>query len=459
MRSQSRLILPVLAAALIVFLADCSSGGKKRITIPGTGTGTGGGTISDPTGGFADNASYLRDVYVSIAGNDSTGNGSAVNPYYTLTKAFSVSLPGDKIIMSAGVHGGGIHYVDLKGTANSPIMITGDPAGGTVIDGGTNCMQLSDAEYVVIQDIEMRNASGNGLNIDDAGSFDTPTHHLVLRRLYIHDIGSDGNQDGLKLSGLDNFLIDDCEITRCGGNMSGSLIDMVGCHHGLIRGNNLHDGSGNAVQAKGATEDIYIWRNRFESAGARALNLGGSTGLAYFRPQGADYEARDLTVIANVFISCEAPICYVGCDGALVANNTFYLPNHWVIRILQETVTGFIPCRNGQFINNIIMFNEGDLSTYCNVGSDTAPDTFTFSHNLWYAIDNPAFSGPTLPVAETDSLYQQDPGFADAGAGNFHIGPGSPAAAAGKNINDVKLDYDEAEYASPPSLGAFEVTN
>ncbi|TET37264.1 MAG: hypothetical protein E3J72_06380 [Planctomycetota bacterium] len=457
MRIHFRLCVALLAAVLPALIAGCSSGGKKRTFIPPAGTST--GFTWDPTGGFADNATYLREVYVALAGNDSTGNGSQANPYFSLTKALTVAVPGDKVILSAEVHSGGIYRQDVKGTAGAPIMITGDPGGGTVIDGGTNCIQLSDAEYVVIQDIEMRNATGNGLNIDDGGTFDTPAHHIVFRRLFIHDIGSDGNQDGMKLSGLDYFLIDNCEIARCGGNMSGSLIDMVGCHHGQIRGNNLHEGSGNAVQAKGATEDIYIWRNRFEAAGARALNLGGSTGLAYFRPQGADYEARNLTVVANVFISCEAPICYVGCDGALVANNTIYLPNHWVIRILQETVTGFIPCRNGKFINNIIVFNNADLSTYCNVGPDTAPDTFTFSNNLWFSLDSPGFTGPTLPVAETDSIYQQDPGFANAGAGDFHIGSGSPAAGAGITLSDVKYDFDQAVYASPPSLGAFEVTN
>ncbi|MHC4661177.1 MAG: right-handed parallel beta-helix repeat-containing protein [Planctomycetota bacterium] len=455
MRNHIRLCVPVAALLLLAFFPSCKSGGGHKYTIPGIITGS----VEDPTGGFADSGTYLRDVHVSLSGSDSSGDGSQTNPYASLNKALSVAISGDKIILAAEVHGGGTYRLDVKGTFANPIMITGDPAGGTVIDGGTNCMQLGDAEYVVIQDIEMRNATGNGLNMDDGGSFDTPAHHIVLRRLYVHNIGGDGNQDGIKLSGLEYFLIDDCEIAFCGGAMSGSLIDMVGCHHGQIQSCNFHDGSGNAIQAKGATEDIYIWRNRFESAGARALNLGGSTGAEYFRPQGANYEARNLNAVANVFVSCEAPICFVGCDGALVANNTIYLPNHWVLRILQESVTGYIPCRNGRFLNNIIVFNEADLSTYCNVGPDTAPDTFTFSNNLWHCLDNPGFTGPTLPVTETDSIYQQDPDFADPLANDFHITSSSPAAGKGVLTAGVQFDCDYVQYESPPSIGAFEVTN
>jgi hypothetical protein len=273
----------------------------------------------------------------------------------------------------------------------------------------------------------------------------------------VHDIGGSGNQDGIKLSGVDYFLIKGCEISYCGGGASGSGIDMVGCHHGAIRASYFHHGSGNSIQGKGGTEDILIWQNLFYDGGERALNLGGSTGAEYFRPQGADYEARNLRAVVNIFVSCNAPICFVGCDGALAANNTIYLPQTWVARILQESVAGFIPCRNGRFINNIIVFNEGDLSTYVNVGPDTAPDTFTFANNLWHCLDNPSFSGPSLPVAETAGIYQQDPLFADAGAWDFHLGSLSPARGKGQRLYEVPADYDGIPYAYPPTLGAFEI--
>jgi hypothetical protein len=443
-----KLLITLLVLSTAVF-AGCKEKEKDIIIPPPT---------TDPTGGFADTGTILDTVYVSTTGSP-TGDGSAGDPYDTLNAALAVAQPGDMILLAAGTYAGGAFKANLKGNYVNPIVIAGDPGGGTIISGGTNAFQLSDPEYVVIQDLEITGQSGNGINIDDGGigSYATPAHHIVIRNVYVHDIGGGGNQDGIKLSGVDYFLIEISEISYCGGGTSGSGIDMVGCHHGVIRANYLHHGSGNSIQGKGGTEGILIWQNFFFEGGERALNLGGSTGADYFRPQGADYEARNLRALVNIFVSCNAPISYVGCDGALAANNTIYLPQTWVARILQESVTGFILCRNGRFINNIIVFNQGDLSTYVNVGPDTAPDTFTFANNLWHCLDNPGFTGPSLPVTETGGIYQQDPLFANPGGNDFHLGSLSPARGKGQRLWEVPADYDGIPYSWPPTLGVYEI--
>jgi hypothetical protein len=252
MPMKTRILPAAGMAAALAFFAGCD----------GSGPASPAGLTTDASGGFADAGTYLRQVQVADDGE--------------LSAAFSDVRPGDMIELAAATFSGGIYRVNVKGTEANPIMIAGDPAGGTVVSGGGNCMQLQDPEYVVIQDIEFRGASSNGLNIDDAGTYDTPAHHVVLRRLKVLDIGSDGNQDGVKLSGVDHFLIEDCEIGRCAdGGTSGSGIDMVGCHHGTIRGNYIHETGGNGIQGKGATEDVLIWRNRFFAAGERGLKLGG----------------------------------------------------------------------------------------------------------------------------------------------------------------------------------------
>lgn len=413
-------------------------------------------SVTDYTGDFADTGTYLDTLHVSTSGSPS-GDGSSGNPFDTLDAALAVAQAGDVILLAPGTYTGGAFRSELKGNAFNPIMIAGDPAGGTVISGGTlNGFQLSDPEYVVIQDLTIENVPYNGINIDDASTFATPAHHIVIRRVTISNIGTGGNQDGIKMSGVDYFMVENCDISYCGGSLQGSLIDMVGCHHGTIRANYLHDASGNAVQAKGGSEDVLIWQNRFYDAGERALNLGGSTGAEYFRPQGANYEARNLRALVNVFDYCKAPASFVGCDGALFANNTIYRPRTWVARILQESVTGYIPCRYGRFINNIVAFNELELSTHVNVGPDTAPETFTFANNLWYCIDNAGFTGPTLPVTETGGVYQQDPLFVNAVSGNFHIEAGSPAAGKGQALYEVPCDYDGSKYGFPPAIGAYK---
>ena len=178
-------------------------------------------------------------------------------------------------------------------------------------------MHLTDPAYVELHDLVISKARGNGLNIDDGGSYDTPAHHVVLRRLVVRDVGSDGNHDGLKLSGLDDFTVEECTVERWGKR--GSAIDMVGCHQGFLRGCTIREGdatNANGVQAKGGSRDISILQCRFENAGGRGVNLGGSTGLPYFRPKPQGYEAKDITVEDCTFLGSMAPIAFVGVDGA-----------------------------------------------------------------------------------------------------------------------------------------------
>ena len=52
-----------------------------------------------------------------------------------------------------------------------------------------------------------------------------------------------------KLSGLDDYWVLDSRFARCGGGNSGSGIDHVGCHHGVVAGNVFDTMSGNGVQA------------------------------------------------------------------------------------------------------------------------------------------------------------------------------------------------------------------
>ena len=79
---------------------------------------------------------------------------------------------------------------------------------------------------------------------------------------------------------------------------------------------------GNGVQTKGGSRNVIIRRNRFESAGARGVNVGGSTGLEFFRPAltaGAEHwEAKEIRVEGNTFLGCTAPVAFVGADAAVV---------------------------------------------------------------------------------------------------------------------------------------------
>ncbi len=411
-----------------------------------------------------------REIHVALTGNDSTGDGTAAHPYRTLSHAASQATPGTAIRIHSGTYTSSSYLNDLTGTAAAPIWI-GGISGETrpIISGPSEALHLTRVRYLIVHDLEVTNTTDNGINCDDGGDYAdaTATQHVIFRNLYIHHVGGTGNQDCLKLSGVNDYFVLNSEFAYCGGNSSGSGIDHVGCHNGVIAGNYFHDMSANAVQCKGGSENLEIRANRIVNGGARAVNMGGSTDFVYFRPplstSQPNAEARNIRVIANVIQGADTPFAFVGCVQCLAAHNTVIDPGNWLMRILQETTTSgeytFLPCSSNRVINNLFYFSRSDLSTYVNIGTNTSPETFAFSNNLWYAHDTPAQSQPSLPVAETNGKVGQDPRFVNSGGANYHLQNQSPAIGAGVALTQVTTDFDDRGYVAPPSIGAFEYKN
>lgn len=62
-----------------------------------------------------------------------------------------------------------------------------------------------------------------------------------------------------------------------------------------------------------------------------------------------------------------------------------------------------------EFHHNVIAFERARVRGVANIGAHTAPETFRFHHNLWFASDDPKRSRPNLPVPESNSLLGIDP--------------------------------------------------
>jgi len=356
-------------------------------------------------------------------------------------RAVREAKPGDRILLGAGDYQGPFFFTNVHGEQGKPIVIAGDdPRHPPHIRGGAECLHLSAVAWLELRSLLLTDAGDNGLNIDDGGKVEVPSHDIVLNRIEVKNIGPEGNRDGIKLSGLDKFSLVNCTVERWGSG--GSAIDMVGCHRGTVQECVFRQGGASAVQMKGGCADMRVTHCLFENYGERGVNIGGSTGMPFFRPPVATmpangrYEAHAITVDQCTFTGGSTPVAFVGVDGARVEANTIYLPQRWALRILQETRgEGFVPSRNGVFEKNLVVFRSDQWSEGgVNIGSGTAPETFRFARNFWYCVDQPDRSRPKLPTPENQGVYGHDPLFRDAAHGDFRLKTGSSAQGFGAEI-------------------------
>ncbi|MFN0078013.1 MAG: right-handed parallel beta-helix repeat-containing protein [Prosthecobacter sp.] len=314
--------------------------------------------------------------------------------------------PGTTLKLAPGDYPGG-HSV---GGVEKLTIEALDPKNRPHFKGGGNAWHFSCCNNLTLRNLRVSGQTGNGLNLDDGGELTKPVTGITIEHVEVSDIGPKGNHDGIKCSGLDGLTIRDCTLTGWGGQG----IDFVGCHQSLITGCRFIGKEGftasAAIQLKGGTSDVIVEKCHFTHAGERPLNLGGSTGLPYFRPQGVKYEATRLIVRDNVIEGSLCAAAFVGVDGAEFTGNTILFPTKWIFRILQETrEPGFIPCRNVRIKDNRIVFRRVQVQIDINIGSDTAPETFRFEKNHWFAEDKPQASKPRLPTEEQDGVYGADP--------------------------------------------------
>src|SRR5687767_7128608 len=147
-----------------------------------------------------------------------------------LRGALREAKPGSRIRVAPGKYDG-ISSAGLKGTAENPVVIeAADPKDPPVFVGPGLGIHLSKVAYVTLRNLVVDGPRNNGINVDDGGVRDRPSHHLVLENITVRNVGPRGNRDAIKLSGVDDFVVRNCVTEGWGG----SAIDMVGCHKGLI---------------------------------------------------------------------------------------------------------------------------------------------------------------------------------------------------------------------------------
>jgi len=371
--------------------------------------------------------------------------------YNSLRSVRLLIKPGDTIIYLSGIYNGGERIENLRGNEDGWITIMAEHQERVIIHGGSTAFHFTDASFVRLTGFTFTSQTENGVNIDDGGSYDTPSHHIEIKECYWRDISATGNNDMLKMSGVDDFKIENCRFTN--GAKGGSLIDMVGCHRGRVTGCYFANGGSNSVQVKGGSSDITIERCRFVEAGERAVNIGGSTGMEYFRPKGNSYEAERIQVWSNIFEGNGASVAFVGSADCEVINNTITGSRMYVFMILQENrQPGMKKCSGNRFINNIVIFDALNRPAI-NIGPETIPESFILSNNLWFNPRDTSRKAIQTQLPERNQIGNANPLFTDS---NYSIGNNSPAAGMGMKVNGPEKDFNGKPFRNIRSIGAIE---
>jgi parallel beta helix pectate lyase-like protein len=235
------------------------------------------------------------EYYVdAAAGNDANSGTSAEMPWKTLNKVNATTFqPGDAIFLKAGSVWDGQLWPKGSGAAGRPIRIEKYGTGGkpSIRGNGTveDAVLLKNQEYWEIEDLEVSNSGvteavrrGVHVAVDNYGD----AHHLVVRRLTIHDVsGRDDRKDNgavvytcasdRRPSRFMDLVIEDNEIYHTDRNgISGWAQDWQRSKwypslEVVVRGNKLRDIGGDGIMVV-ETDGALIEKNAVAHANQRS---------------------------------------------------------------------------------------------------------------------------------------------------------------------------------------------
>lgn len=149
---------------------------------------------------YVNDASTAGDVFTTAVGSDSNA-GTAAAPYANLSKALSVAVDGDRIIVDSGTYNGG-GSLNKNLIINKAVEIIGAGAYKTVFDNNYNGSGIffakitaSNVKLINIGVVKFNNAtSGEGKAIDIAGNISGVVLNGV--RTEMNGTSSAGNSGG-----------------------------------------------------------------------------------------------------------------------------------------------------------------------------------------------------------------------------------------------------------------------
>jgi len=433
------------------------------------------------------------DFYVNGTSGDDSNPGTLSLPFATIQKAVNVSEAGDTINIMAGTY---IEQVDLvnNGTSSNPITIQPYSTDSVTVNGSgmeyweyKGIFTGDNKSHIRITDLEIEdspcfgvyivNSDSHNITIDNCTIHDCGNSSIYIRRNgapNIFDViienntcynicgypsGSSGSvQEGISLSGVDDFLIQHNYVYQCGRE----CIDMkAGTSNGTCQLNTV-----NCTNSNPSTNKIGIYVDSQSSLTCsnitidRNLVYGNKTGIA-LACEGTSGLVEDILIQNNIVNVTDGKafsiINYADptYEDITIINNVFYSQNE----------NAFFSNEDGSEFTNFVIRNN--ILAVSNKYYVLKMEYFDLDECI---LDNNSFYdfGDTLHTEFQDGDNQYgddavttDPQFASLSSGQFWLNSTSPCIDNGSSVLAPSYDYNGTSrpVGTYDDIGAFETTS
>ncbi len=315
------------------------------------------------------------------------------------------------------------------------------------------------ANYIVVQDLELKNANHKNLIVD------VDNHHWTIRNVVAHHNGKvDGNdKNNFYLAGGTGHLVSHCRLYQAGANN----INVLECANTVIEWNESYDCHHHTIDMKGgvtgtrpAQDNVIRYNYTYLSPGfvsPVAINgifvgLGNAPGLSRTKVHHnvvanmsdcgiqVDMYATDIEVYNNVVVNSKNANYYLCTDGAVTLKNNIGLNTGVSSGLLVAVVRGMSA--------KTIDFNCWYPATSTFAESSVDGSKYTMYTNWTTYRNATGFDAHSINA---------DPLLADVSKANFHLQASSPCIDAGVAVG-LSTDRDGVSIAqgSAPDIGAYE---
>ncbi len=403
--------------------------------------------------------------YVSINGNNSQ-SGSQSNPWKTIQHAVNQVSSGDTVYVEQGTYSEQVN-INKIGQAGAPITFIG--VGTPTIGNGNNNVQLP-GQHIVFEGFEIKNSNRTGIVISGA--------NIQVRNCMIHDNQGDGvvietsqnitvfggkiynNDVGVRLEGkATNLLLDNIDIYSTGGSNGKQEAGIKAWNGGgttnwTMQNLKIHDHPAYGAEIMPSSSarmfDVFMTDCHFYNNGiGKPFSIPNIT----FRQANVLIQrVTNGTLERNIFERG------MGWGVDIYTSNKYKVFNNLFLNNYDSQDNPVGPgfglevnaSDETEVYNNTFYGNDTALLiSYLDSGHDWPPGRFrvTVHNNIFHnsrkrdyleLLDK--YEDDTTIIMNTN-LRNQNPQFVDAGNGDFHLKPNSPAIDTGKTVN-VTEDYD-----------------